>query len=202
MPAMEPIPSDHRIAAQCRTRRAGGQAKEAGREPDPRPGIQAKQRSVQNNYLTLPVLLTMLAGHFPFAYGADDAWLVLVALIETVSALSNLPVLYFGAPDVPGTSPGGLLISATILLSPLFAIAAEVVKDALEVVGASGQEATPDVRQGPPGEAILAAAHTHTADLIILGSRSLSREPTTEALLGSVASTVLRNAACPVLVVP
>ena len=56
-------------------------AKEAGREPDPKPGIQAKQRSVHNNYLTLPVVLTMLAGHFPFAYGADHAWLVLVALM-------------------------------------------------------------------------------------------------------------------------
>ena len=56
-------------------------AKEAGREPDPEPGIQAKQRSVHNNYLTLPVVLTMLAGHFPFAYGADTAWLVLVALM-------------------------------------------------------------------------------------------------------------------------
>jgi uncharacterized membrane protein len=55
-------------------------AKEEGREPDPRPTIQAKQRSVHNNYLTLPVLLTMLAGHFPFAYGADHAWLVLVVL--------------------------------------------------------------------------------------------------------------------------
>ncbi|HEX3291095.1 MAG TPA: urate hydroxylase PuuD, partial [Gaiella sp.] len=56
-------------------------AKEAGREPDPAPAIQAKQRSVHNNYLTLPVVLTMLAGHFPFAYGADHAWLVLVALM-------------------------------------------------------------------------------------------------------------------------
>ncbi len=56
-------------------------AKEAGREPDPAPAIQAKQRSIHNNYLTLPVLLTMLAGHFPFAYGADHAWLVLVALM-------------------------------------------------------------------------------------------------------------------------
>ena len=56
-------------------------AKEAGRDPDPRPGLQAKQRSVHNNYLTLPVLLTMLAGHFPFAYGADHAWLVLVGLM-------------------------------------------------------------------------------------------------------------------------
>lgn len=50
--------------------------------------------------------------------------LLLVALVETVSALSNLPVLYFGAPEVPGTSPGGLLISATILLKPIFAVAA------------------------------------------------------------------------------
>ncbi|MCZ7589435.1 MAG: urate hydroxylase PuuD [Gaiella sp.] len=56
-------------------------AKEEGRDPDPAPGIQAKQRSVHNNYLTLPVLLTMLAGHFPFAYGAAHAWLVLVALM-------------------------------------------------------------------------------------------------------------------------
>jgi uncharacterized membrane protein len=56
-------------------------AKEAGREPDPTPGLQAKQRSVHNNYLTLPVLVTMLAAHFPFAYGADHAWLVLLALM-------------------------------------------------------------------------------------------------------------------------
>ena len=56
-------------------------AKQAFREPDPRPGLEAKRRSVHNNYLTLPVLLTMLAGHFPFAYGATRAWLVLLVLI-------------------------------------------------------------------------------------------------------------------------
>ena len=54
-------------------------AKKAGREPDPTPGIVAKQRSVHNNYFTLPVLFTMLAGHFAFAYGAARAWLVLIA---------------------------------------------------------------------------------------------------------------------------
>jgi uncharacterized membrane protein len=56
-------------------------AKEAGRDPDPTPGIQAKQRSVHNNYLTLPVLFAMLAGHFPAAYGHSYAWLVLVGLM-------------------------------------------------------------------------------------------------------------------------
>ena len=56
-------------------------AKQAGREPDPGPGLEAKRRSVHNNYLTLPVLFTMLAGHFAFVYGADRAWLVLVAFM-------------------------------------------------------------------------------------------------------------------------
>jgi uncharacterized membrane protein len=48
------------------------------REPDPAPLLEAKRRSVHNNYLTLPVLFTMLAGHFAFTFGADEAWLVLV----------------------------------------------------------------------------------------------------------------------------
>ncbi len=56
-------------------------AKEAGREPDPTPGIKGKQRSVHNNYLTLPVVLAMLGPHFPFAFARDDGWLVLVLLM-------------------------------------------------------------------------------------------------------------------------
>jgi uncharacterized membrane protein len=58
-------------------------ATEAGREPDPAPGIRAKQRSVHNNYLTLPVLFAMLSTHFPTTYGHSYSWLVLVALMLT-----------------------------------------------------------------------------------------------------------------------
>jgi uncharacterized membrane protein len=56
-------------------------AKQAGRDPDPAPGIAAKQRSVHNNYLTLPVVFTMISNHFPFTYGHEHGWLVLVALM-------------------------------------------------------------------------------------------------------------------------
>ena len=56
-------------------------AKEAGREPDPGANRRGKQRSVHNNYFTLPVLFTMLAGHFPFTYGHDHAWAILVCLM-------------------------------------------------------------------------------------------------------------------------
>jgi uncharacterized membrane protein len=57
-----------------------------GREPDAAPLIEAKNRSVHNNYLTLPVLFTMLAGHFAFVFGADEAWLVFV-VIAVLTAL-------------------------------------------------------------------------------------------------------------------
>jgi uncharacterized membrane protein len=56
-------------------------AKETGREPDPAANERAKLRSVHNNYLTLPVVFTMLSNHFPFTYGHSYAWLILVALL-------------------------------------------------------------------------------------------------------------------------
>jgi uncharacterized membrane protein len=53
----------------------------AGRALDPSPGIRGKQRSVHNNYLTLPVLFAMISQHFPFTYGHDNSWLVLLAFM-------------------------------------------------------------------------------------------------------------------------
>lgn len=48
----------------------------AGREPDPKYGIQAKQRSLHNNYLTLPVIFLMLSNHYPLAFATDYNWLI------------------------------------------------------------------------------------------------------------------------------
>ena len=64
-------------------------AKQEGREPDPEPGLRAKQRSVHNNYLTLPVVFTMLAGHFPLTFGRERAWLVLLAIFALVAAVRH-----------------------------------------------------------------------------------------------------------------
>ena len=60
-------------------------AMEEKREPDPAPLLRAKDRSVHNNYLTLPVLFTMLIGHFAFVFGADQAWIVFV-LVAVLTA--------------------------------------------------------------------------------------------------------------------
>ena len=56
-------------------------AKLEGREPEPAYGLAGKQRSVHNNYLTLPVLFAMLSNHFPIATNHPQGWLVLIAMM-------------------------------------------------------------------------------------------------------------------------
>lgn len=55
-------------------------AAKAGTTPDAQLGIKAKQRSVHNNYLTLPVIFTMISGHYPMTFGHEFNWIVLLVL--------------------------------------------------------------------------------------------------------------------------
>ncbi len=48
----------------------------AGRTPDPKYGVIAKQRSTHNNYLTLPVLFLMLSNHYPLAFATEYNWII------------------------------------------------------------------------------------------------------------------------------
>ncbi len=51
-----------------------------GESPDPKFGKIAKQRSMHNNYLTLPVLFLMLSNHYPLAFGTQFNWII-IALV-------------------------------------------------------------------------------------------------------------------------
>jgi uncharacterized membrane protein len=62
----------------------------AGRTPDPALGNIAKQRSLHNNYMTLPVLFIMISPHYPMTYGADRPWLVLALLGVTGVAVRHV----------------------------------------------------------------------------------------------------------------
>ena len=55
-------------------------ASEQGREQDSRLTEFAEQRSLHNNYMTLPVLFIMISNHFPSTYGHDFNWAVLAVL--------------------------------------------------------------------------------------------------------------------------
>src|SRR3954468_4740898 len=62
----------------------------AGRTPDPALGATAKQRSLHNNYMTLPVLFIMISNHYPMTYGAERPWLVLALLGLTGVAVRHV----------------------------------------------------------------------------------------------------------------
>ena len=62
----------------------------AGRTPDPALGAAARQRSLHNNYMTLPVLFIMISPHYPMTYGAERPWLVLALLGLTGVAIRHV----------------------------------------------------------------------------------------------------------------
>jgi len=65
----------------------------AGRAPDPALGAMGKQRSVHNNYMTLPLLFIMLSHHYPMTFGAARPWLVLALVSATGIAVRHIFVL-------------------------------------------------------------------------------------------------------------
>jgi uncharacterized membrane protein len=52
----------------------------AGQSPDPTLGQTAKQRSLHNNYLTLPVVLMMISNHYPILYDNNYGWAFLIGI--------------------------------------------------------------------------------------------------------------------------
>ena len=57
------------------------EAVKKGEEPDPQAGKAGAQRSLHNNYFTLPVLFVMVSNHYPHTYGHQWNWLILLGLM-------------------------------------------------------------------------------------------------------------------------
>ncbi len=62
---------------------------ERGETPDPIHGRRAKQRSLHNNYLTLPVLFCMISNHYAFTYSHPQAWAVLAAILLAAALIRH-----------------------------------------------------------------------------------------------------------------
>jgi uncharacterized membrane protein len=96
------------------------EATRQGIAPDPVYGLRGKQRSVHNNYFTLPVLLTMISNHYPMTFGHPQAWLVLLALLLLAAYVRHFFNLRHGGRTVwaiPVTAAIGALALA-IAIAP------------------------------------------------------------------------------------
>jgi uncharacterized membrane protein len=53
----------------------------AGQVPNPKWGDDGKQRSVHNNYLTLPVVFLMISNHYPLMFATRYNWLIVAIVL-------------------------------------------------------------------------------------------------------------------------
>ena len=92
------------------------QAKLRGEEPDPLPGIRGKQRSVHNNYITLPVLFVMLSPHYPMTYGHEYNWLLLIAIFIVGVLIRH----FFNLRNQGKAAPALIIIAIIIIILTAF----------------------------------------------------------------------------------
>lgn len=83
----------------------------AGRTPAAYLGAQAKQRSLHNNYLTLPVIFLMLSNHYPLAFATEYNW-VIASLIFLIGVVIRH---YFNSKHARKGKPSWTWAAATIL---------------------------------------------------------------------------------------
>ena len=103
--------------------------------PDPRHGAIGKQRSVHNTYLTLPVLVLMVSGHYPLLTGHPQAWL-LVGLIVVGGASARHLLLRIEVGRPFGALAWAAPLVAACLIAALW-ITAPPPRDAGVVVSAT-----------------------------------------------------------------
>ena len=92
-----------------------------GERPDPALGKQAKQRSAQNNYLTLPVVLLMISNHTPMLFSSNATIPLIVALITASGAVIRF--FYNVRHADHARSPWWVWGAATVGLGAAFAVA-------------------------------------------------------------------------------
>jgi len=111
------------------SQRALVDAKAQGRAPDPVYGMRGKQRSVHNNYLTLPVLITMISNHYPMTFGHPHAWIVLLCMLLLAAWVRHFFNLRHRGRTVwaiPATAALGALVLAFAIAPPRAPTAAKV----------------------------------------------------------------------------
>ncbi|WP_201616137.1 urate hydroxylase PuuD [Psychrobacter urativorans] len=138
--------------------------------------LMARNRSLMNNYFTLPVIFIMISNHYPMMYSHAHGWLVLV-FVGIITATARH---YFNQKHLGHSKPGYLIVPAiaTVLLiiwmrpAPIEAPPVSPVKSAVPVT-AETADTTPPATDGSDAtdpaagaDAVPATADTATAEAV------------------------------------
>ena len=90
----------------------------ANETPNPIHGAIAKQRSLHNNYLTLPVIFIMISNHYPLIYATKYSWII-ISIILIIGALIRH---FFNIKHTGANPPYWVCVPIIILGSIIFYI--------------------------------------------------------------------------------
>jgi len=113
----------------------------AGQSPDPKLGKAGKERSVHNNYLTLPVVVLMISNHYPLLFGTRYNWLI----VAIVLALGPVIRHFFNERHAGRASPWWVWGAAALGMIAIGALSAAGPRDAK--TGALAAPAFADVEE-------------------------------------------------------
>jgi uncharacterized membrane protein len=110
------VPSQHGLVA----------ATVSGKEQDPRLSLQAKARSIHNNYLTFPLIFIMVSNHFSAATTHHLNWLILITVCVGGAGIRHFMNLRYtgggkqllkGAWLLPAFGMGGIAIAGLMVIT-------------------------------------------------------------------------------------
>ncbi|NUP54613.1 MAG: hypothetical protein HOQ19_02180 [Gemmatimonadaceae bacterium] len=82
---------------------------------DPAIAARAKRVSINNNYITFPVIALMVSAHFPSVYSHRWSWLLLLVIVATGAAVRHLMNVRFTTPWWRSALVGTVAASAVVL---------------------------------------------------------------------------------------
>ncbi|WP_343654153.1 urate hydroxylase PuuD [Herbaspirillum sp.] len=109
------------------------EAMQQGRSPDPIHGRRGKQRSVHNNYFTLPILFIMISNHYAMTYTHAHSWLVLAAIMAAGVLIRH----FFNLRHKGRVAIGYPIAGVALLLAVAVAIAPRPVAPASAAAGSA-----------------------------------------------------------------
>ncbi|WP_198331760.1 urate hydroxylase PuuD [Psychrobacter aquimaris] len=107
--------------------------------------LQAKNRSLMNNYFTLPLIFTMISNHYPMMYSHAHGWLVLVF----VGIITAIVRHYFNQKHLDNHKPRYLVIPAVLTVLLIIWMRPEPIEP-LPVVAAAVAAETATPNSVPP----------------------------------------------------
>lgn len=153
----------------------------AGKVPDAKYGKIAKQRSLHNNYLTLPVIFFMLSSHYPLAFATQWNWII-ASLIFLVGVVIRH---YFNTRHARKGNPHWTWAVAVILF-----ILIAWLSTGPKIAGSAGEEVA-----SRAAEPFLAAEHFAAASLTVQTRCAMchTAEPAWPGLFEAPKNVILDN---------